>query len=69
MGCSTRESKSYQIKCKAEIQTSGELYVEEGGRSKSYARPLPGKAVVVLLVGEIYNATSGRGPGSSFSSG
>ncbi len=56
--------KSFQVKCSAQLQSEGPLY--EKGREKATGRerPLPGRAVVVLRVEEVYQASAGPDAGN-----
>ncbi len=56
--------KSYQIKCTAKIETSGALYDEGRKKAADWKPPLPGKAVVICKVAEVYQALYGPGAGS-----
>ncbi len=58
------KGKSYQIKCSTRIETSGALYEEGKKMAVNYKPPLPGKAIVVCKVTEVYQALYGPGAGS-----
>lgn len=63
--CFSREDmKSYQIKCSTKIETSGPIFEEGRKKAVDYLPPLPGKAVVVCKVTEVYQAMSGPAAGS-----
>ncbi len=55
------KTKSYQIKCEAEIQMKGALY--DKARKIAAERERPGKSVIVCKVREIYNSSSGESAG------
>jgi len=55
--------KCFQIKCSAEIRDEGPLYEKGHEMATGREHPLPGKAVVVLKVDEIYQAQGGPGSG------
>ena len=59
-----KQDKSYQIKCSTKIETSGLLYEEGRLKALNYKPPLPGKAVVVCKVTDVYEASGGPGSGS-----
>lgn len=63
VGWDREARKSFQIKYRAEIRTSGSLYQEGRRRAQNRTRPLPGKAVVVLNVEEVYQAAAGENAG------
>lgn len=55
--------KCFQIKCSADIQDEGPLYEKGREMATGRERAMPGKAVVVLKVDEIYQAQGGQGSG------
>lgn len=55
--------KCFQIKCSADLQGEGPLYEKGHEMATGRERPMPGKAVVVLKVDEIYQAQGGQGSG------
>ena len=59
-----KKGKSYQIKCSTKIETSGQLYEEGKKKAVNWKPPLPGKAIVVCKVTEVYQALYGPGAGS-----
>lgn len=63
VGWDREARKSYQIKCSAEIRTEGSLFEKGRKRAKEFERPLPGKAVVILKVEEVYQASAGKNAG------
>ncbi len=63
VGRDSENRKCFQIKCSAEIQDEGPLYEKGHKMATGRERPLPGKAVVVLKVDEIYQAQGGPGSG------
>jgi len=63
VGRDSEERRCFQIKCSAEIQDEGPLYEKGHEMATGRERPLPGKAVVVLKVNEIYQALGGPGSG------
>jgi len=58
------KGKSFQIKCSTKIETSGSLYEMGNKKAKEWKPPLPGKAVVICKVTEVYQALYGPGAGS-----
>ncbi len=58
------KGKSYQVKCSTKIETSGPLFEMGNKKAKEWKPPLPGKAVVVCKVTEVYKALYGPGAGS-----
>jgi len=56
--------KSYQIKCSTKLETSGSLYEEGNKKAREWKPPLPGKAVVICKVTDVYQALYGPGAGS-----
>ena len=63
VGRDREKLKCYQIKCSAEIRDEGPLYEKGHEMATGRERPLPGKAVVVLKVEEVYQALGGPGSG------
>jgi hypothetical protein len=61
---SQEKGKSYQIKCTTKIETSGKLFDQGHKMAIEYKPPLPGKAVVICKVTEVYQALYGPGAGS-----
>jgi predicted pyridoxine 5'-phosphate oxidase superfamily flavin-nucleotide-binding protein len=55
--------KSFQIKCSAQLQSEGPLYEKGREKATSRERPFPGRAVVVLRVEEVYQASAGPDAG------
>lgn len=55
--------KSFQIKCGVEVVSDGPLYEKGRKKATERERPLPGRAVVVCKVGEVYQAAAGKGAG------
>jgi predicted pyridoxine 5'-phosphate oxidase superfamily flavin-nucleotide-binding protein len=53
----------YQIKGMAELKSEGPLYDKGHKMAIGRERPLPGKAVVVIKVKEVYQASGGPGAG------
>ena len=63
VGNDGEERRCFQIKCSSEIQEAGPLYEKGRKMATDRERPLPGKAVVVLKVEEVYQARGGPGAG------
>ena len=59
VGRNTEDRKCFQIKCSAETRDEGPLYEKGHKMATERERPLPGKAVVVLKVEEVYQAQGG----------
>ena len=63
VGWDRETRRAYQIKGHVEILEEGPLYEKGHKRAAGKERPLPGKAVVVAAVEEIYEAMSGESAG------
>ena len=63
VGRDSEDRKCFQIKCSAEIRDEGPLYEKGHEMATGRERPLPGKAVVVLKVEEVYQAQGGADAG------
>lgn len=63
VGWDREARRSYQVKCGAEVRTSGDLYEKGHRRARGFDRRMPGKAVVVLRVEEVYQASPGKNAG------
>jgi predicted pyridoxine 5'-phosphate oxidase superfamily flavin-nucleotide-binding protein len=55
--------KSFQFKGRVEVQREGPLYEMGHEKATNRERPLPGRAVVVVKVEEVYQARGGQGAG------
>jgi len=53
----------YQVKGKAELKSEGPIYEKGHKMATDRERPLPGKAVVVIKVEEVYQASGGPDAG------
>lgn len=54
---------SFQFKGRVEVQSEGPLYEKGYEKATNRERPLPGRAVVVVKVEEVYQARGGPGAG------
>ena len=54
---------SYQIKCKAEDATGGDIYEKGRKIAQDREKPFPGRSTVVCMVEEIYQGSGGKGAG------
>lgn len=54
---------SFQFKGRVEVQSEGSLYEKGHEKATNRERPLPGRAVVVVKVEEVYQARGGPGAG------
>lgn len=55
--------KPFQFKGQVEVQSEGPLYEKGHEKATNRERPLPGRAVVVVKVEEVYQARGGPGAG------
>jgi predicted pyridoxine 5'-phosphate oxidase superfamily flavin-nucleotide-binding protein len=58
------QNGSFQIKCKAENQKEGPMYVKARKIASERERPLPGKSAIICKVLEVYQARGGKGAGN-----
>ena len=63
VGLNPESRGCYQIKGKAELTSEGPLYEKGHEMATGRGRPLPGKAVVIIKVEEVYQAAGGAGAG------
>ena len=63
VGWDKEARRSYQIKDRAEILKDGPIYEKGHKRAANREHPLPGKAVVVVAVKEVYEAMAGESAG------
>ena len=63
VGWDREARRSFQIKGSAEIRDDGALYEKGRRKARERERPLPGKAVVVCRIDEVYKASAGAGAG------